>query len=195
MTKGTQQLRTSDAVLADLDLLRDRRYAHLITEQEYREQHDILWDELREGDRARHNAEMRKQKRAEDRKVLAQHGYKSIKQALADGWVKERPSYPFFGGERIELTNHTLLRGYKIGRSMTDWKAQGYRIKDGEQPSGSRYWRIRGIFYTFVDLYTDEQVERIDDYKRRRREEIEQKKKEKNELSKILEPFFARYDL
>ena len=196
MTKGTQQLRPSDDVLADLDLLRDRRYSHQITEQEYREQHDILWHELREGDRARHNAEVRKQDRAEDRSVLAQHGYKSIKEALADGWVRELPTSPFFGGERIGLTNHTLVRGFKFGMSKTGWKEEGYRIKDGEKPMGQRKWRVGGdLYHRMVSLYTDDQVERIDEYERRGREEKEKKKNEMSELSQMLEPFFARYDL
>jgi hypothetical protein len=151
--------RPADAVLSDLDSLRDRRYSKQITEQEYREQHDILWDELREGDWERHDAKRRKQDRADDKSVLAQYGFKSIKEALADGWRKLLPTYGLVGGKRITLTHHTLVKGCQQAYSQTYWKSLGYRIRNVERPAGQCLAAYGGGWF---DIYTDQQVEKAE---------------------------------
>lgn len=184
--RRSQVRRPADVVLADLDVLRDRRYSHQITEQEYREQHDILWDELKEGDWERREANDRRLDRAKDGTILQEHGYRSIKEALADGWMKLLPTYGLVGGDRITLTHHTLVKGFQRGYSESYWKSLGYRIRSGELPAGQCLAAYGGGWFA---IYTDHQVENTE--RILRREAMEKKQGEMFVVPRLLDDLLA----
>jgi hypothetical protein len=152
--------RKSDLILTDLDELRSRRKNKLIDEVSYHEQHEILWNELRESDRdsrgrtikqpgrtpkresirksireSERKAERESERKA-DKRALAQYGYKTFKAALRDGWHWTNPACTI-GGTIIRISkNRTLAKGNEITKSKSAWRESGYIVLDGERPIG-----------------------------------------------------------
>jgi hypothetical protein len=149
--------RSAELVLANLDRLRDSRYRKDISEDQYRQQHDELWDELREGDRERASFMRKNQDRINDRAIIKQYGYKSIQDALRDGWRYKPDAECFVGGDMIHLSHHRILRkGFKMAYSKTYWIKSGYRVKDDAEAAGHATNRYGGWY-----CYTEDQVEVI----------------------------------
>jgi hypothetical protein len=120
-------IRTDVEILSDLDRLRDKRGA--ISEEDYHLTWDRLWEELREHDRRRR--ELRRQApRASDPCCP----YKTLKAAYADGWHGERPEE--YGGERVRLRGHTLVRNAEVAVSASEWGRRGYRVLPDQEPHG-----------------------------------------------------------
>lgn len=179
--------RPAELVLKDLDELRDLRHAKMIDDDEYRRRSDELWDELREGDWERREKECRKQDRASDKEILRRHGYKSIKEALGDGWSKLLPTYPLVGGDRMVLSHHVLIKGYEYGYSLTHWRRLGFQIKEGEKPARYCLSPFGGWSY---GIYTQGQVTESERQIRKATREKEQA--ERFVLPSLLGDLFAR---
>jgi hypothetical protein len=58
--------------------------------------------------------------------------YKTLKDAYADGWHKAQPEE--YGGERILLMGHPLVRNTEIAVSSSEWGRRGFRVLAGQEP-------------------------------------------------------------
>jgi hypothetical protein len=54
--------------------------------------------------------------------------YKTLTQAYADGWSEYKSN--LYGGERLRLRGHDLIRGYQIAHSRTEWKRRCREVVD-----------------------------------------------------------------
>lgn len=82
--------------------------------------------------------------------------FSTLKAAREAGF--REPSAAEYGGERIELKGHILLRGAKRAKSKSEWEREGYCVKDGMTPHGQLHARAHGRSMHY-SVYRDDQVE------------------------------------
>src|SRR5262245_36397759 len=61
--------------------------------------------------------------------------FKTLKAAYAAGFTQLRPEH--YGGEQIEVKDHTLVRHAQLACSETAWKAYRRRLKPGQDRTPS----------------------------------------------------------
>lgn len=84
--------------------------------------------------------------------------FTTIKSAIAAGYGK--PLKEHYGGERLEIKGHTLVRNPNKAKSRTAWSQRGFRIKKGEEAHATVSHRVAdGAKSVTYDVYRDDQVE------------------------------------
>lgn len=106
----------------------------------------------REAEYRREVALRRKQTTAQ-RRTQTDSGcpYRSLRAAYDDGWV-ELDEQEDYGGGRMLLKGHRLIRKGKRAVSETEWKRRGFKVKPGERPHGLL------CCYAWYAVYRDDQV-------------------------------------
>lgn len=82
--------------------------------------------------------------------------YTTIKEARADGF-RERKRWEY-GGEETTVKGQVLFRNPKRAMSMTEWKRNGFEVKDDAVPLTWRWLRNVHVEY---DVYTEHDVRPI----------------------------------
>jgi hypothetical protein len=82
--------------------------------------------------------------------------YKSIVEARRNGFVEWKPW--LYGGERVDVKGHTLVRGSLEAQSATTWKRAGKVVLPDVVPHAKRSFLIRGAKQVTFPVYREDQV-------------------------------------
>lgn len=89
--------------------------------------------------------------------------YPSIAAAKRAGFVDWKKW--LYGGERLEIKGHVLLRGQKEAISQTAWRTRGFVVLPSAEPHAWRTVRLASAKAVTYALYRDDQVVALADWK------------------------------
>jgi hypothetical protein len=87
---------------------------------------------------------------------LSGASYKSIVEARRNGFVEWKRW--LYGGERVDVKGHTLVRGSLEAQSATAWKRVGKVVLPDVVPHAKRSFLIRGAKQVAFPVYREDQV-------------------------------------
>jgi hypothetical protein len=87
---------------------------------------------------------------------LSDTSYKSIVEARRNGFVEWKRW--LYGGERVDIKGHTLVRGSLEAQSVTAWKRVGKVVLPDVVPHAKRSFLIRGAKQVTFPVYREDQV-------------------------------------
>lgn len=104
-----------------------------------------------------------RKERARERRLAARRDtdpgcpYKTLKAAYADGWHDLRKEE--YGGEKLRLKGHVLVRKTKKAVSATEWERRGYRVLPDQEPHCWLSGRVGGGAKSMTwAVYREDQV-------------------------------------
>jgi hypothetical protein len=87
---------------------------------------------------------------------LSDTSYKSIVEARRNGFVEWKRW--LYGGERVDIKGHTLVRGSLEAQSATAWKRVGKVVLPDVVPHAKRSFLSRGAKQVTFPVYREDQV-------------------------------------